>query len=75
MNIQKLIEKIRPQTGLIIFIDLKQAYDSIPLDLLFKRLKERSVLNDIELQFLKAWYNKIRISIDVSNKASDVKEG
>ena len=39
------------------FFDIKQAYDSVPRDLLYNYPRSRNVLNDQEIEFLQAWYD------------------
>ena len=36
----------------IIYIDLKSAYNTIKRDILFKIIKQKNILSDIEIEFL-----------------------
>ena len=46
----------------ILFVDFKNAFDSVSWDKLFKIVEERGILNQTELQILKFIYSNVFIS-------------
>ena len=55
-------QKIKKNTyGL--FIDFANAYNTVPHDLLFKKLRDNKCMEDIEIDYLEALYSRYRIRI------------
>ncbi len=53
--------------GILLFIDLRKAYDSVPLGTLFKMMRTNKALSDDELQYLQACYTRMRVGV-LTNK-------
>ena len=53
----------RKQRAAVLFIDFKAAYNNVPLDTLFHILDAKSILNESEIQFLRALYSNIELKV------------
>lgn len=53
--------KYDPPRNFLIFIDLKQAYNSVNMQLLYNRMRQDRILEDDKLTFLFALYGRLKI--------------
>ena len=58
----------------IIFIDLKNAYDTVAHEILFKKLENMKIRPRL-IRILKALYSSARISLDIKDKSINVNRG
>ncbi len=79
INIQRLLKwaiakkKSKP---IIVFIDFKAAYDSVPHNLLFSLLRRKSVLPADEIHFIQAWYQNMKVGmLTDEHQAKSIKVG
>jgi len=56
--------KYNPLHNYIIFIDFKEAYNSINLSLLYERMKEDNIMENNKLIFLFTIYSRLAIRLD-----------
>ena len=68
INIQRIIkwcnENKKPvNRGILLFIDLRKAYDSVPLRTLFRMLEKNNALSKSEIQYLQAWYTRMKVGV------------
>lgn len=68
VNIFRAISEIQYLNALhghcfALFLDLRQAYNSVPHHLLFRKLAEKQALPPLHIQFLKALYSRFTIRI------------
>ena len=76
MRVFDWTQKHKTNKSLLFFVDFRKAYDSVPLTKLFDVLSKTQALNQIELQFIKAMYQRIRIAINEDlDKLISVKRG
>ena len=47
----------------ILFIDFKSAYNNVQLDILFTLLKNKQILTDDEVEFIRALYSHTKLTI------------
>ena len=68
INIQRIIKwcnenNKKGNRGILLFIDLRKAYDSVPLGTLFRMLEETRALSKSEIQYLQAWYTRMKVGV------------
>ncbi len=67
LNLIRLFEKIKQihtnktSSQCIIFFDMSNAYNTVNLNILFKRLKHLAILNEAELEYLRNMYDRVTL--------------
>ena len=61
------IPKYDPLRNYLIFIDLKQAYNSVNMQLLFERMKRDKIIDEDKLIFLFGLYSRLKIQLGEEN--------